>query len=84
MSDRARGQASSELLALGQAIRRRREAKGWILETLAAETGISRRMLIGIEQGRRNPGVASLFALASALGVRAADLIAEAEVDRDQ
>jgi transcriptional regulator with XRE-family HTH domain len=83
MSKPRQGQAGPELLALGRAIRRRREAKGWTLDTLAAESGVSRRMLIGIEHGSRNAGVVSVFAIASALGANPAELIAEAVVDGD-
>lgn len=75
-----KGERHAELLALGNAIRRRRQARDMTLDALAVASGVSRVMLVAIEHGRRNPGLRSIFELAAALGVPASELIAEAEV----
>ncbi len=71
----------AELLALGQAVRRRRDEAGLTLDGLASASGVSRGMLVAVEHGTRNPGVVSLFEIAAALGINASTLMAEAEVD---
>lgn len=50
----------AELLALGSAVRRRREAKNWTLDVLAAESGVSRRTVINVESGAHSAGIDSL------------------------
>jgi transcriptional regulator with XRE-family HTH domain len=72
---------SAELIALGNAIRRRRLAQELTLTQLASEAQVSRVMLVGIEGGRRNPGIRSIFKIADALGVRPHELVLDAEVD---
>ena len=71
----------ADLLALGQAVKRRREASGFTLDALAEASGVSRRMVVAIEHGARNPGVRSLFDIAGALGLLLSDLIKDAEPD---
>lgn len=71
----------AELIALGNAVRRRRLDRGMTLDELSRESKVSRVMLVAIEHGTRNPGVGSIFDIADALGVRASDLIRDAEVD---
>lgn len=73
----------AELVALGNAIRRRRLSQGLTLSALADASGVGRVMLVAIEHGRRNPGVRSVFELAAALGVRPSELIAEADPGGD-
>ena len=50
---------------------------------LASESGVSRRMIVGIEHGARNPGVLSIIDIATALGVNPADLIGESIVTEE-
>ena len=83
MPDRS-GRRSAELLAFGAAVRRQRVRNGWTLDTLAEESGLSRRQIVNIENGTHGVGLARLFELAAALGVRPSQLIAEAEVDVDR
>ena len=71
----------SDLLALGQALRRHRDDRGWTLNRLADEAGVSRRTVINAESGAHAISIDHLIDLAAALGVRASDLLAEAEVD---
>lgn len=56
-----------ELIALGQAVRRRRHTKGLTIEALARKAGMSARHLGLIERGHGNPRWDTLSALASAL-----------------
>ena len=61
--------------ALARNLRRLRGARGLTLEELAKRAGISRSMLIQIEQQRVNPTLAILVRLAQALDVGLAELV---------
>lgn len=63
-----------DLLALGQSIKRHREAQGLSQEELAEESGLHRNYIGGIERGERNVGVRAIFRLARALKVTPAKL----------
>lgn len=65
----------SELLALGRAIRRRREALGLSQEELAERSGLHRNYIGGIERGERNVGIKAIFRLAAGLGLPAWELM---------
>ncbi|MDX2647510.1 helix-turn-helix transcriptional regulator [Streptomyces sp. PA03-1a] len=54
--------------ALRQELSRLRAERGWTYDELAARTGLSRRTLIEIEQGRTIGTLATWHALAHALG----------------
>jgi transcriptional regulator with XRE-family HTH domain len=56
-----------ELIALGQAVRRERHAKGLTIKALARKAGMSTGHLGRIERGHGNPKWDTLSALASAL-----------------
>ncbi|MDX3213968.1 helix-turn-helix transcriptional regulator [Streptomyces sp. ME02-6991-2B] len=56
------------LAALRQELSRLRAERGWTYDELAARTGLSRRTLIEIEQGRTIGTLATWHALAHALG----------------
>ncbi len=61
---------SSALAALiGARVRHERRERRWTLDQLAAASGVSRRMLVNVEQGSANPSVGTLLRLADALGV---------------
>jgi transcriptional regulator with XRE-family HTH domain len=62
---------------VGSNVRRFRLKKGWTQEQLADRCGISQQYISGLESGRRNPTVVTLFELAQALGVRPVDLLNE-------
>jgi transcriptional regulator with XRE-family HTH domain len=66
-------------LALGQAVKARRQELGVTQETLANDTGIHQRYLSNVETGKRNPSYGSLRRLAAGLGLSASELIARAE-----
>jgi transcriptional regulator with XRE-family HTH domain len=65
--------ATTDMLAvtslIGARVRSERSARGWTLNELAARSGISRRMLINVEQGTTNPSIATLLRLSDALGL---------------
>lgn len=54
---------------IGRRVRTARTELGWTLDQLAARSGVSRRMLINVEQGVTNPSIATLLRLSDALGI---------------
>ena len=60
---------------VGQNVRALRLAKGWTQEQFAERSGFSQQYISGLEAGRRNPTVVSLFELAQPFGVTPADLL---------
>lgn len=62
--------------AIGQTVRTARRARGWSLDRLADAADVSRRLLVQVEQGGTNPTIASLLAIADALGVGLPQLLA--------
>ena len=52
-----------------------RAAKGFSQERFAEQSGFTQQYVSGLERGRRNPTVISLFLLASALGVTPVELV---------
>ena len=61
---------------VGRNVRRIRIAKGLTQEQLAVLSGFSQFYISGLETGRRNPTIVSLYELAQALGVPHMDLVA--------
>jgi len=55
--------------AIGGRVRRGRGSRGWTLDQLAERSGVSRRMLVSIEQGSANPSIATLLRISDALGI---------------
>ncbi|WP_433617598.1 helix-turn-helix domain-containing protein [Dactylosporangium sp. CA-139114] len=55
--------------AVGERLRRMREARGLSLSALARAAGIGKATLSGLEHGTRNPTLETLYAVAGALGV---------------
>ena len=64
-----------DLITLGRRIRHLRRAKGLTLEALGVEVGRSASQLSLVENGRREPRLSLLQALASALDVSPTDLL---------
>ena len=60
---------------IGQRVRHERQARRWTLDQLADLSGVSRRMLISIEQGVANPSIGVLLKVSDALGVGLAALV---------
>lgn len=68
-------------LLVGAAFRRRREAQGRTLASVATEARVSIAYLSEIERGRKEPSSEVLVAVCHALGMRLADLLAEAATE---
>ena len=56
-------------LAIGVRIRQERQSRRWTLDHLAEAAGVSRRMVVNVEQGAANPSVGTLLRISDALGV---------------
>jgi transcriptional regulator with XRE-family HTH domain len=54
---------------IGSRVRDHRARRGWTLEDLAGRSGVSRRMLVNIEQASANPSIATLLRISDALGI---------------
>ena len=61
--------ASSLTRAIGERVRRERQARRWTLDQLAETADVSRRMLVNVEQGTTNPSIGILLKIGDALGV---------------
>lgn len=55
--------------AIGARVRQERQKRHWTLDQLAEAAGLSRRMVVNVEQGAVNPSVGTLLRLSDALGV---------------
>lgn len=74
--------ANPALMALiGERIRARRNARNWTLDELSERCGLSRRMLINVEQGVTNPSIATLLRIGDALGIALPSLVKPEEAD---
>ena len=65
------------MTGLARRLRDERSRRRWTLDDLAARSGISRRLLVQIEQAEANPSLTTLLKLAAALDATLTDLIAE-------
>ena len=61
--------------AVARNVRRLRQDRGWTIETLVGRAGLSRGVLIQVEQQRTNPSLQTLCRLSEALGVSVARLV---------
>jgi transcriptional regulator with XRE-family HTH domain len=64
---------------VGRNVKRIRQQRGLTQEQLAELSGFSQQYISGLEQGRRNPTVVSLYELATALGVSHMELLRPSE-----
>ena len=60
---------------VGRNVRRIRIQKGLTQEEFAERSGFSQQYISGLERGRRNPTVVTVYELAQALGVGHLDLL---------
>lgn len=60
---------------VGRNVRQIRQRKGLTQEQFAEVSGFSQQYISGLERGRRNPTVVTLYELAMALGVSHMDLV---------
>lgn len=63
-------------------VRTARTQRRWTLDELAARSGVSRRLIVQIEQAEANPSLATLLKLAAALGVTLTELLDDPPQDR--
>jgi transcriptional regulator with XRE-family HTH domain len=64
---------------VGRNVKRVRQEKRLTQEQLAELSGFSQQYISGLEQGRRNPTIVSLYELATALGASHMELVCSAE-----
>ena len=67
----------TEMARLGTRLRDLRTGRGWTLDELARQAGLSKSYLSRIEDGERQPSLASLLSLTQAYGIALAALFAE-------
>ena len=60
---------------VGRNVRRVREKTGLTQEKLSEISGFSQQYISGLEQGRRNPTIVTLYELSQALGVTHIELM---------
>jgi transcriptional regulator with XRE-family HTH domain len=60
---------------VGRNFARLRREKGLTQEDIEARSGYSQQYLSGLERGRRNPSIITLFELSKALGVSHVELV---------
>ena len=74
------GKSSGQFeLPFGAALRRVRLAAGMSQEQLGLEAGVQRNFISLIETGQNQPTITTIAKLARALGLRASELVVEAE-----
>ena len=77
MSDTSNGLAT----VIGSRVKERRQALRWTLDRLAEQAGVSRRVLVNIEQGSTNPNIGTLLRVSDALGVGLPELVEPPELE---
>lgn len=60
---------SALAVLIGSRVRQERQSRGWTLDQLAESAGVSRRVLVNVEQGVTNPSVGTLLRISDALGI---------------
>ena len=64
---------------VGGNVKRVRQQRGWTQEQLAERSGFSQQYISGLEQGRRNPTIVTVYELATALDVNYLELLQPTE-----
>lgn len=67
---------------IGERVRAQRHGRGWTLDELAERSGVSRRMLVNVEQGVTNASIATLLRLSEALAIGLPSLVAPKDDER--
>lgn len=70
-------------LPFGPALRRVRLAAGMSQEMLGLESGVQRNFISLIETGQNQPTITTIVKLARALGMKASELVAQAEAEAE-
>ncbi|MBT9371119.1 helix-turn-helix transcriptional regulator [Rhizobium sp. CSW-27] len=66
---------------VGRNFARLRREKGLTQEDVEARSGFSQQYLSGLERGKRNPPIVTLYEIAQALGVSHVELVTPDQVD---
>ena len=66
---------------VGRNFSRLRREKGLTQEDVEARSGFSQQYLSGLERGKRNPSVVTLYEIAQALGVSHVELVTPDQSD---
>src|SRR5579864_4798447 len=61
--------------AVARTLQALRADRGWSLDQLAARSGVSKGVLVALEQGRSNPNLATLARISDAFGVPVTRLV---------
>jgi transcriptional regulator with XRE-family HTH domain len=69
------GGPGAAAVEVGRRLRSLRNRQAWTLDELAARSGVSRRMIVNIEQGSANASIATLLRLGSAFGIALSELV---------
>lgn len=70
--------------ALAHTVQQLRTERGWSLDQLAARSGVSKGVLVALEQARSNPNLATLARIGDAFGVPVTRLLEAADQPRVQ
>ena len=62
-------------IAVARTLQALRADRGWSLDQLAARSGVSKGVLVALEQGRSNPNLATLARISDAFGVPVTRLV---------
>lgn len=73
---------SAVAAAVARTVRRLRTDRGWSLDTLASRAGVSKGVLVGLEQGGGNPSLGTLLRISDAFGVPLTRLVQVEEEPR--
>lgn len=73
-----------DLLAFGEAVRRRRKAMGFSQEAFGDECGIDRSYMGGIERGEHNLALVNILKIVRTLGVQPSEFFRDLDADRQQ
>ncbi|MGH9064766.1 MAG: helix-turn-helix domain-containing protein [Acidimicrobiales bacterium] len=65
---------------MARTVRALRNARGWSMDSLCARAGVSKGVLVALEQGHANPNLVTLIRLAEAFGVPLTRLVQVDEV----
>jgi transcriptional regulator with XRE-family HTH domain len=65
---------------IGARVKHERQSRRWTLDHLAQAAGVSRRMVVNVEQGAANPSVGTLLKISDALGIGLPTLVQPVQV----
>src|SRR5690349_21778139 len=63
------------MAALAVNVRQARQRRGWSLDALASRAGVSKGVLVAVENGRTNPNLGTLIRISDSLGLTITELL---------